>query len=461
MEFDLHPEAVSALEREAATIFELASQIYASQATPADNFLIVNGLSIPIDIMWQNQAVIGSTSSDATAVAFRVSDKMVQIRDTDFIVFSRFAERVQVLPDFRDMVSVAAARTVLARWIQSNLENASTLSPGFMHFFTEWVRENVREQTVIFPIYEVIFDGELHVSGVTVRNLSVQELRSWYVRRAEIEGHPEVLDAGFDEWRRKIADRAAAFVKLLAEPIRAEEIAYAKVDRVLSILRSYSPAMRTAEGRSFCTVYGMEHLESRTVISLQPDGGIRLSQTELGGGPRWHLTEEYLRDLVRMYFVQTCALLELESPTDFQTRVMNAIDLYSRAALEHRIESKLLFILSAIEHLLLMGTNEPVAANLARRFAYFVGGALEERRAIQRRLRDVYDLRSKFVHHGRGIDNLLLIEEFLRDAWRFFRGAAEVANEYKDKASFLQAMDDEMLSGPMTQSPPTDSSRGD
>lgn len=235
---------------------------------------------------------------------------------------------------------------------------------------------------------------------------------------------------------------------LVAEPIRAEEIAYARVDRALSILRSYSPAMVSPTGRSFCTIYGLEHIETRNVITIRPSGEMRFSQEPLGGGPQWHLTEAKLRELVQMSFLETSALRELSSPNEFQSRVMNAIELYSRAALEHRLESKLLFVLSALEHLLLMDINEPIGANLARRFAYFVGRTLDERRAIQQRLRTVYTIRSRFVHHGQTVDNMLTIEEFLRDAWAFFRLIARLANAHDTKAAFLQNLEDEMLTGP-------------
>jgi hypothetical protein len=448
MEIEIHPEARKALEGEATRILAIADRIYTTQATPAESFLVIGGMPVRVDVMWENVAVVGGRNNDATAVAIAVSGQMVQFIGGDFLEFSRFAERVQDRAEFRNLVSIAATREVLARWIQLRLQ--VTMKREFMEFYLEWVRNNVAEQTIVLPIYDVVFDGALEVHGVRIRNLSAQEFRDWYTRRPELNGD-NAADPEFLDWNREIADRAAAFVTLLAEPQRAEEIAFERVDRVLSILRSYSPAMLSPEARSFCTIYGMEHRESRLVISIPLSGPMRLRQEPLGGGTRWHLDGKALQDLVNMAFYETCELLELASPTEFQSRVARSIELYSLAALEHRLESKLLFILSAIEHLLLMDYNEPIAANLARRFAYYVGETLVIRRTIQRRIKEIYTKRSNFVHHGSSIDDLLLVKAFLRDAWSFFRRVAHEANRYPSKVSFLTSMEDEMLAGPLLE----------
>ncbi len=49
---------------------------------------------------------------------------------------------------------------------------------------------------------------------------------------------------------------AAATIKLFAEPRRASEIAFEEADRVVSLLRFFSPATHIPEVFSYCTLQG-------------------------------------------------------------------------------------------------------------------------------------------------------------------------------------------------------------
>jgi hypothetical protein len=449
MEIQVHPEAQRALDREADQLLELSDHLFVEKATPAENFLVINGWSVPIDFMWQHERIAGAATSKRTGVAFAAKGKMIRIEADQFIGMMKFVEKVQSRREFEGLVSVEATGEQLIRWIQERLKGS--VQTPFVERFQQWVQNNVTEHLIVFPIYELVFavDIQLSVDGVEIRTLTHSELNSWFKDHVTDSRTGEASSEA-DKWRVKIGNRAAAFVKVRAEPTRAQEIAYEKVDRVLAVLRSYSPTMLSAQSRSHCTVYGTEHIETLTTFVIGPDGLVKISQKELGGAEPWHLKEAEVRSFVEMSFYETCSLLELDAPSEFQSTIISALMLYSRAGLEQRVESKLLYVLSALESLLLMSNNEPISANLARRFGYFVGDSLQRRRAIRDRIRKVYDSRSQFVHHGQKIEALLLIDQFLEDVWWFFRLVVREADRYKDKTAFLSALEDEMLTGSLS-----------
>ena len=97
---------------------------------------------------------------------------------------------------------------------------------------------------------------------------------------------------------------------------------------MLSVLRSFSPAMLIPARRSFCTIYGMQQVRERTAFTIGPNGLPGISHPTIDGATHWNLSEEALRELAAEGFVNTIALLE-EASSRFQNDILRALTLYS------------------------------------------------------------------------------------------------------------------------------------
>ena len=441
MPYSLHPNAQADFDAKADVFLTMVRQRVADTEPSTDDFLNLGGISVTVEVMWQSL----QDSDIRTGVAFPLLDRAICIEGDDFLPIVRLAEKIQQRRELSEAVGVQAILDVLILWCKQRIR--SETDAAFSRFLLDWLEQHATEHTIIFPIFQLWFAGVLRVCGVEIRTLEDAEVDRWYeqlVGDAEWRQHAEQER---NDWRRRIGGRAAAFVTLTAEPGHALEQAYEKAERVLSALRSFSPAMLIPARRSFCTIYGMQQVRERTAFTIGPNGLPGVSHPEIDGVTRWNLSEETLRELAAEGFVNTIALLE-EASSGFQNDILRALTLYSRASLEPLTESKLLYIVAAIETLLLKNDNEPIQAAVSRRFAYAVGRNLEERQAVRARFTTAYSARSGFIHHGASIDDYLMLQDFMGNAWSFFRGIVFKAASYATTQEYIDAIEDAMLAGP-------------
>lgn len=442
MRFSLHPHAQASFDVKADSILALVQQKISETEPSVGDFLALNGVPMPVEVMWESL----QDSDIRTGVAFPLLERAIRIEGNEFLPIVHLAEKIQQRRELSEAVSIQAILDVLVMWLKQRV--GAEMDGGFSQFLLNWIEQNATERTVIFPIFQVWCAGVLKVAGVEIRTVEDADVNRWYEQLLRNDEWRQHAQRERDEWRNRIGGRAAAFVAVTAEPTQALELAYEKVDRVLSIIRSFSPAMLTPTRRSFCTVYGMEQIRKRTAFSIGPDALPNLSEVPLDGVTHWLLDETELRELAEQGFVNAIALLEDAAPMRFRNEILDSLILYSRASTETRVESKLLHIFSAVETLLLKNADEPILATVSRRFAYVVGGDMPERRAVRSRFLRAYSARSEAVHHGKGIDDHVMLKEFMWDAWRFFRGVVFKAADYASKQEYIDAIEEAMLAGP-------------
>ena len=92
----------------------------------------------------------------------------------------------------------------------------------------------------------------------------------------------------------------------------------------------------------------------------------------------------------------------------------------------------MVYIFAALESLLHQNEQEPIMSNIADRIAFLMGNTAEERIAIVANVKTTYDLRSKFVHHGKRVANsdLQTVREFMKTTWFLFLSLTTHLHEY-------------------------------
>lgn len=93
-------------------------------------------------------------------------------------------------------------------------------------------------------------------------------------------------------------------------------------------------------------------------------------------------------------------------------------------------------MLSALESILLKNENEPIQQNLAERIAFFISNNIDGRKKIIRNIKDVYGIRSKYLHHGYSSYELESISEFMLNTQVVIVGLLLNADRFVDKSAF-------------------------
>jgi hypothetical protein len=146
----------------------------------------------------------------------------------------------------------------------------------------------------------------------------------------------------------------------------------------------------------------------------------------------WKLENEFI-DMIRNNGLDILSnvLLQAEK-SDFQNQVLNSLFIYSQSALAVDVEDKLIYVLVAVESILLRDANEPIQQNIGERMAFLLENTADKRKAIIKNVKEVYAVRSKFIHHGQTIDEMELITTFMSNTYRFFLVLIMNINKYKN-----------------------------
>lgn len=118
--------------------------------------------------------------------------------------------------------------------------------------------------------------------------------------------------------------------------------------------------------------------------------------------------------------------------------------LYSRAAFAPNGTGKAVLILTALESLLLKDDREPITQNLADRIAWVVGRDSEERMRVAANVREIYGLRSGYVHHGKqSPGQRAAVVQFLDIASAFFASVLQLTERFDSATEFVQSLDNQ------------------
>jgi hypothetical protein len=175
------------------------------------------------------------------------------------------------------------------------------------------------------------------------------------------------------------------------------------------------------------------------------EGAIEQIQKGLTDAPPrpWNVTENVL--LLPDILARLHDLALNNKGTELRKSLYEAILIYSRNNLTTDLSEKLLFVLVSLESLLLRDGTEAIQGNLAERLAFLAGPTLDERKAIVETTRTVYRLRSNFVHHGKAVEEVEALEQFLDYAWRALATVLTEVDKFASHADLISYLNDRRL----------------
>lgn len=121
-----------------------------------------------------------------------------------------------------------------------------------------------------------------------------------------------------------------------------------------------------------------------------------------------------------------------EKPNDLETRLRNSVRLYGMAIEATRPEIRFSLLTNALEGLLMTDSDkESVATRLAEKVAFMLENTREPRMALSKRVKELYGLRSDFVHQSRDYRGIFpeQVDELNGIFTRALRRLLELANQ--------------------------------
>jgi hypothetical protein len=363
----------------------------------------------------------------------------------------RIAEGMQKAKALKNTVSLSLLSDVIFDWIARRHQSLPT--PPMTEYVLGECEKLIREIEIWIPIYMLHVQSEVTVGRVTLRTITRKMLDDWredFLSKATDDATRAAVEQFILKQRGSLQGFAAAAVKVVAEPLRASELAFEQAEQAVAMLRFFSPANFDPRLVSYCAPLGRQHRDSAKYLTVR-DGKLEdyssgvLDRTE----PAWPLNNQSIVEIRAKGLDTLSGLMNKEQRTEFQQELLSALQLYSKSSLAKNVADKLVYILVALESLFLRDSSEAIMDNISERMAFFAGSTVAERKAIISNVKKTYGLRSSYIHHGRdiGIDDIATLEEFMVTAWRCLQALIEnAANDNATKAKFMETLEERKLS---------------
>ncbi len=377
---------------------------------------------------------------DITARYFRYQGRVFGVIDNDYNELAMLSHAIYKLHQFKKLISIETLSRVIFEWMVMRFFDKT--GDKFDKYLVATCEKLVEECEIWFPIASLHVESDFQIGSVAIRPITNALLDKWEDKALKDTSpeRRENLKKEFSKQRCRLQGIASASVKVRAESQRAFEIAFDEAERALSLLRVFSPTNMLADAICYCTLLGRENIESVTMLTVKNGDLYRITERLLNRNYKeWELSNSDLDTYREIGLSKIHEMLIADSLTDFQQNLLDALLYYSRSSLSKTLSDKLLYILVALESFLLKNSNEPIQQNISERLAIFIGNSIQEKKMIIRLVKDIYAVRSAFVHHGSDVkeEDAELMTAFMQYASAFFIRSSRIKIVLRPKSSFL------------------------
>jgi len=391
------------------------------------------------DIAGEIEIGLPDAFGNEEARCFYVQRKPFGLGGNAYQQFIKLVEDIQRTPSFQFTVSQSLLSKHLFAWIKGAW--LGSLHCAMTEYVIPKCESEIATLEVWVPISLLFVQSDIPIGNITIKPITRNLFDELYKHMLEgPKDHHEEIASFIEKKRKALQGSAAGVMNITAEPERAREIAVEETDRAVSLLRLFHPASMSPKINCYCTIKGHENLKTTTSFSLHNEKHHSWNECVMDAGARqWKLSEDDITAYRRDGLDSVCSLL-LPSRSEFQNDILDALLLYSKVSLSRELTDKLVFLFVALENMFLKNKNERIKKNLSRRIASFVGTEYK-RDKIEQRIKDIYKVRSDFIHHAEKISDVEILANFMMDAWCAMMNVVNAKDVFQTKADFISAID--------------------
>jgi Apea-like HEPN len=361
----------------------------------------------------------------------------------DFEKIKELARRIARVASIAGRVSDEFMLDEVFLWLRETLERQR--SNGLTDYLAHRCSSEIKDREIWIPVYRTYSTRNFTMGDVEFLTITAPMMDRWFARFLQnVEDKRVSLEVNRE--RSIMQGSLAARIRVKAELKQARAIANAAATKAIGFLRFLSPVNSTCKLVSYCAPVGKESTIQTMELIVENDLIASVEKASVEQGPAaWNVDVS----------VQTWSgLLELvqklasgPQTTKFRGELYEAVQLHSRHSVAVEIPHKIVFVVAAIESLLLKDSSEPIQKNLGERMAFIIGSTVSNRKPIIRNVDEFYQIRSALIHHGYEIrpKDFEVIDKFFFNVWWCFVRLLNEMDNYKTREELFEALEEKKL----------------
>lgn len=376
--------------------------------------------------------------------SFYYDRKKYGIYNDNYKTLLKLTESITKIPAIRASISKVTIKNLIHDWIHK--KSTGSIIEGLTEYVINGAISTIVSQEIWLPIKFLQIEIPFTIGRITFKPITkifIDDLETAWIRHLpdKAEEIKEVVNSKF----RAFQGHAAATLNIQADPNRAEEIALEETEKSLLMLRLFSAAAFHPKITSIYDIWGSERVDKASLLFLR-DGTFNSFKEGVIDNRNF---EKIHREAIKLHMESglriVSDLLVNENKDSFQQDALEALFIFARCATLKDPADKLLYMLAALESLLLRDDSEPIQQNLSERMAFLIENTITERRQLIKDVKKAYAIRSSFVHHGASIDDYDALTKFMWHAWRAITVIISTTETVKTKKEFLDKLDERKL----------------
>ncbi len=451
MILNLHPSAIDNYNNKALALIDKIEEIKSlPPTTPFSE--VVNSERIPSFTLNQED-IIGDIKITATdyfgnvvSKQFSFEDKEYEITEDGYSSLKLIAERIQSDKNIKDLLGIDFIIDTLFDWVSKRFKRTEECT--FMELLEIEAEKSISEFTIWIPVANLNIETPFSVCDSRIETLTKRIINKWEKQASQKEDNHQNVKDLYDGLRKKYQGYAFVVSKIRANSEHAFKVSTNKANVIISILAIYSPSMFKPNIKYSCSIKGNEAKNNSECIYF--DGNSTLGYIsrilDMQNVVPFILPKDYIEAIRDESLDKLSNIITNPNQTEFEESLSNSIFLYSKAAFTSEPIEKIVYVLSSLESLLLKSENEPIQQNLSERIAIFCIDSLSERKKIIRNIKNVYALRSKYLHHGKSSQELENTTKFLNTVWHFYYKLINLSDSFTSKNQMIEYIENLKLS---------------
>jgi hypothetical protein len=440
-----HPEAAKSLDQLAEGLigrFECRSLQPQAEGGPFPTRKTVGETITDADIIGEPLLGWSDWSGRYVGRYFVLDRQEISLKGESYAALRRLAERIARTKPFKGKLSQQFVEDEVFIWCRAKYRGDS--NEAFSDYMTKRAHDEIRSHHLIVPIASIEIEHPFKLGDVRVITLRPDFFagaRAAAEREAPKEGLPYILEH-LKEFEKEFLGWTAIEMDLTGERQFVMDEIHAIASDMAAVLRFFTPAAVSATIASPCFPAGGEHIPKRTIIDVHAGGGLSIHGGLLYTALYNHrMPHADLDERMKGGLANLAQFFRRAELTEHQKRVRGALFAYSRGIASYDRNDRLIYAMTAAEHLLLRDASEPIQGNVGERMAFLIANDADSRKAVVASFKAAYALRSKYVHHLASVEEDAALQSFFTNMFVMLFTVVQNMPRFTTHSDFLDEID--------------------